>query len=194
MWRAYRYDQARNRLSYCPLRREGGEFVEGLITSLNFNGTLFAQMFNFLVLLVLLRVFAYKPFMNVLEKRRELIESSISAAEEDKKQAEQLRASLQADLKHTREEAAEVMARATKSAEDQAQQIIEAAKTEANRVKDSALAEIQREKEKAVAELRDQVATLSILVAGKIIEQKINDDIQKDLVNKFVKEAGDLPC
>ncbi|RYD01312.1 hypothetical protein N752_30415 [Desulforamulus aquiferis] len=61
MWRAYRYDQARNRLSYCPLRQEGGEFVEGLITSLNFNGTLFAQMFNFLVLLVLLRVFAYKP-------------------------------------------------------------------------------------------------------------------------------------
>ncbi|MDO7786830.1 F0F1 ATP synthase subunit B [Desulforamulus aquiferis] len=164
------------------------------MTSLNFNGTLFAQMFNFLVLLVLLRVFAYKPFMNVLEKRRELIESSISAAEEDKKQAEQLRASLQADLKRSREEAADVMARATKSAEDQAQQIIEAAKTEANRVKDSALAEIQREKEKAVAELRDQVATLSILVAGKIIEQKINDDIQKDLVNKFVKEAGDLPC
>ena len=162
--------------------------------SLGFNGTILAQMFNFLVLLILLRAVAYKPFMNMLEKRKELIESSIAAAEEDKKQAEQLRASLQADLKRSREEAAAVMARAAKNAEDQAQQIIEAAKAEANRVKDSALVEIQREKEKAVSELRDQVATLSILVAGKIIDQKLNDDIQKDLVNKFVKEAGDLPC
>ncbi len=162
--------------------------------SLGFNGTILAQMFNFLVLLILLRAVAYKPFMNMLEKRKELIESSIAAAEEDKKQAEQLRASLQADLKRSREEAAAVMARAAKNAEDQAQQIIEAAKAEANRVKDSALVEIQREKEKAVSELRDQVATLSILVAGKIIDQKLNDDIQKDLVNKFIKEAGDLPC
>lgn len=162
--------------------------------SLGFNGTMLAQMFNFLVLLILLRAVAYKPFMNMLEKRKELIESSIAAAEEDKKQAEALRASLQADLQRSRQEAADVLARASKSAEDQAQQIIEAAKAEATRVRDGALADIQREKEKAVAELRDQVATLSILVAGKIIDQKLNDDIQKDLVNKFVKEAGDLPC
>ncbi|WP_072914085.1 F0F1 ATP synthase subunit B [Desulforamulus aeronauticus] len=162
--------------------------------SLGFNGTLLAQMFNFLVLLILLRAVAYKPFMNMLEKRKELIESSIAAAEEDKKQAEALRASLQAELQHSRQEAAEIVARAAKNAEEQAQQIIEAAKAEAVRVRDGALADIQREKEKAVAELRDQVATLSILVAGKIIDQKLNDDIQKDLVNKFVKEAGDLPC
>ena len=162
--------------------------------SLGFNGTLLAQMFNFLVLLILLRAVAYKPFMNMLEKRKELIESSIAAAEEDKKQAEALRASLQAEMQRSRQEAAEIVARAAKTAEDQAQQIIEAAKAEAARVRDGALADIQREKEKAVAELRDQVATLSILVAGKIIDQKLNDDIQKDLVNKFVKEAGDLPC
>lgn len=176
--------------SLLSAQTEGGEFVE----SLGFNGTMLAQMFNFLVLLILLRAVAYKPFMNMLEKRKEYIESSIAAAEEDKKQAEQLRAALQADLQRSRQEAAEVMARASKNAEEQAQQIIEAAKAEATRVKDSALTEIQREKEKAVAELKDQVATLSILVAGKIIDQKLNDDIQKDLVNKFVKEAGDLPC
>lgn len=162
--------------------------------SLGLNGTILAQMFNFLVLLILLRAVAYKPFMNMLEKRRELIEGSIAAAEEDKKQAEQLRAALQADLQQSREQAAEILARVTKNAEEQAQQIIEAAKAEANRVKDGALAEIQREKERAVAELRDQVATLSILVAGKIIDQKLNADVQKDLVDKFVKEAGDLPC
>lgn len=162
--------------------------------SLAFNGTLLAQMFNFLVLLILLRAVAYKPFMRMLDKRRELIESSIAAAEEDKKQAEELRAALQADMQKSREQAAEILARANKNAEEQAQQIIDAAKVEATRVKDGALAEIQREKEKAVAELRDQVATLSILVAGKIIDQQLNDDVQKDMVDKFVKEAGELPC
>lgn len=162
--------------------------------SLAFNGTLLAQMFNFLVLLILLRAVAYKPFMRMLDKRRELIESSIAAAEEDKKQAEELRAALQADMQKSREQASEILARANKNAEEQAQQIIDAAKVEATRVKDGALAEIQREKEKAVAELRDQVATLSILVAGKIIDQQLNDDVQKDMVDKFVKEAGELPC
>jgi len=65
---------------------------------------------------------------------------------------------------------------------------------EANRVKDGALKEIEREKEKAVRELRDQVAVLSVMVAGKIIGKTVTSEIQHDLVQQFIREAGDLPC
>lgn len=160
--------------------------------ALGLNATILAQIFNFIVLLILLRLVAYKPIMGLLEKRKELISSSIAAAEEDKKQAEQLRAALLADLKRSKEEAQAVIQKATKAGEEQALQIIEAAKAEATRIKESALSDIQQERDKAVAELKDQVATLSVLVAGKVINRTMNAEIQQGLVKEFIKEAGDL--
>ena len=42
--------------------------------------------------------------------------------------------------------------------------------------------------------MREQVATLSILVASKIVSDKITADIQRGMIDEFIKEAGDLPC
>jgi F-type H+-transporting ATPase subunit b len=168
--------------------------MEGVIKSLGLNSTLVAQIFHFIVLLIFLRFVVYKPIVNVLEKRQQFIYDNVKAAEEERKQAEALRQSYLADMQKAREEAQAIIQQATKAGEAQAQQIIEAAKAEANRVKESALQEIEREKEKAVAELRDQVVTLSILVADKIIGKQITQDLQHGLVQEFIKEAGDLPC
>ncbi|OAT79782.1 F0F1 ATP synthase subunit B [Desulfotomaculum copahuensis] len=161
---------------------------------MKFNATLLAQFFHFILLLIFLRIVAYKPVANMLKSRQEFITNNVAAAEEDRKQAEALRQQYLADMQKAREEAQAIIQQATKAGEVQAQEIIEAAKTEANRVKDNALQEIAREKEKAVAELRDQVASLSVLVAGKIINQTITPEIQHGLVQDFIKEAGDLPC
>jgi len=98
------------------------------------------------------------------------------------------------DLQQAKNEAQSIIQKATKAAEDQAREIMEAAKAEANRQKETALQDIGREREKAVAELRDQVAALSVLVAGKIVSEKITADIQRDMIDEFIKEAGDLPC
>lgn len=161
---------------------------------MEFNATLLAQIFHFVLLLIFLRVVAYKPVANILKSRQEFIANNVAAAEEERKQAEALRQQTLADLQKAREEAQAMIQQATKSGEAQAQQIIEAAKAEAQRIKENALQEIAREKEKAVAELRDQVATLSVLVAGKIINQTITPDIQHNLVKEFIDEAGGLPC
>ncbi len=161
---------------------------------LEFNATLLAQIFHFVVLLIFLRVVAYKPIARLIKQRQDYIASNVAAAEEERAKAEQLRQQYLADLQRARTEAQEIFAQATKAAELQAQEIIAAAKEEANRVKESALADIQREREKAVRELREQVASLSVLVAGKIISQTITPEIQRQLVYDFIKEAGDLPC
>ena len=165
-----------------------------IVAALGLNATLMAQVFHFLVLLLFLRLVVYKPLVNLLEKRQEFIANNVAAAEEERKQAEALRQQYLADMAKARTQAQEMIKQATKAGEEQARQIIEAAKEEAAKAKDSALQDIQREKEKAVAELRDHVATLSVLVAGKIISRRIDDDIQRSLVDEFIKEAGDLPC
>lgn len=161
---------------------------------LEFNATLLAQIVDFIILLIFLRVVAYKPLMKVLADRSEHIANSIAAAEQERQQAEQLKAGYETEMRRAREQAQEIIQKATRAGEEQALDIIENARSEAARLKEAALAEIQREKQKAVAELRDQVASLSILVAGKIINQKLNDDIQHSMVQDFIKEAGELPC
>jgi F-type H+-transporting ATPase subunit b len=161
---------------------------------LEFNATVLAQIFHFIVLLIFLRVVAYKPIAKLLKERQDYIANSVAATEEERAQAEQLKLQYQADLQKARGEAQAIIAQATKTAELQAQEVIAGAKEEANRVKESALADIRREREKAVRELRDQVAALSVLVAGKIINQTITPELQRQLVYNFIEEAGDLPC
>ncbi len=165
-----------------------------VINALGLNATLVAQIFNFIVLLIFLRVVVFKPLVNVLEQRQKAIAGNVAAAENERKEAEALRQSYLAEMQKSKEEAQAIIQQATKAGEAQAQQILEAAKSEAVRIKDSALADIEREKEKAVAELREQVVTLSILVANKVVSKKITDDVQHDMVREFIKEAGDLPC
>lgn len=161
---------------------------------LEFNGTLLAQIVDFIILLIFLRLVAYKPLMKVLADRSDHIANSIAAAEQERQQAEQLKAGYEAEMRRAREQAQEIIQKATKAGEEQAVEIIENAKNEATRLKDAALTEIEREKQKAVAELRDQVASLSVLVAGKIINQKLTNEIQHSMVQDFIKEAGELPC
>lgn len=161
---------------------------------LEFNATLIAQIFNFVILLIFLRLVAYKPIAKLLKDRQDFITNSVAAAEEERKQAQELHEQYLAEMKKAREEAQALIAQATKVAETQAQEIIAVAKDEANRAKDGALKEIEREKEKVVRELRDQVAVLSVMVAGKIIGKTVTSEIQHDLVQQFIREAGDLPC
>jgi len=168
--------------------------LETLTTALKLNSTLIAMIFHFLVLLLFLRLVVYKPLVNMIEKRQEFIANNVAAAEEERKQAEALRQQYLADMEQARAQAQEMIQKATRAGEEQAREIIEEAKLEASKIKDNALLDIQREKEKAVAELREHVATLAVLVAGKVVNEKMTADIQSNLVDEFIKEAGDLPC
>lgn len=159
-----------------------------------FNATLLAQIFNFIVLLIFLRLVVWKPLLRVIDRRKEKIAANVTAAEQNRQEAEALQAQLKAELARAREEAQSIIQRATKTAEDEAAGIIESSKNEANRIKENAMKDIQMERDKAVAELRNEVAGLSILVASKIVSEKMTDDVQEDLVNKFIDEAGRLPC
>ena len=161
---------------------------------LEFNATLLAQIADFIILLIFLRLVAYKPLMKVLAARQEHIAKTIEAAEQERQQAEQFRAGYEAEMRRAREQAQEIIQKAAKAGEEQSLQIIENAKNEAAKLKEAALSEIEREKQKAIAELRDHVASLSVLVAGKIINKNMSNQIQRDMINDFIKEAGELPC
>lgn len=161
---------------------------------LDIDATLVAQILSFLLLLWVLRKYAYRPLLEGLEKRSQYIEQNIKSAEQQKVEAEAMKAEYQAELKQARQEAQAIIERATKASEERGKEIINESRDEADRLKKAAVAEIELEKQKAVAELRGQVAALSVLAAGKIIEKNLDPATHNVLVDEFIKEVGDLPC
>ena len=111
-------------------------------------GTIAYTLFIFLLLLVMLRKFAWGPLMGIMKEREEHVANEIDAAERNNAEAKKLVEEQREMLKQSRVEAQELIERAKKQAVDQKDVIVAAAKEEAESIKASAVQEIQREKSK----------------------------------------------
>lgn len=145
----------------------------------------------FMILLLLLRKFAWGPMMNMMKEREEHVANEIEVAEQSRKEAEKYLEEQRKEVERAREEAQSIIESAKKTSEVQGAEIVSQSRREAERVKENALAEISREKEQAVAELREQVGSLSVMIATKIIEKELDEKQQKQLIEEYVKEAGE---
>jgi F-type H+-transporting ATPase subunit b len=154
-------------------------------------GDILYQLVIFLVLLALLKKFALGPIMNMMKQREEHIANEITSSEERNKEALKLIEEQRELLKQARLEAQSLVENAKKLGEQQKEEIIQAAREESGRLKDGALKEIEQEKEQAVAALRAQVASLSVLIASKVIEKELNEQEQEKLINDYINEVGE---
>ncbi|MDD2497022.1 MAG: F0F1 ATP synthase subunit B [Desulfitobacteriaceae bacterium] len=147
---------------------------------------------NFVVLLAILYKFLYGPLLKMMENRQNDIKSNISQAEEIRNEAETLRVQLTAELDKARKEAQEIIASATKIGEETKNSIITEAKNSAVKMTEKAQEEIQREKEQALADIRNEVASLAILAAGKVLGKAMTGEEHKKLVDKYIQEVGGI--
>ncbi|MEN2767297.1 F0F1 ATP synthase subunit B [Ornithinibacillus xuwenensis] len=154
-------------------------------------GDMLTQLFFFVVLLILLRKFAWGPVMDMMKKREEYVASEIDAAEQSRLEAEKAANEANEQLKQTKLEAQKIIEDAKNAGVKQEQDIIESARMEADRIKKAAQQEIQNEKEKALQALQDQVASLSVLIASKVIEKELSAQDQEKLINEYIKEVGE---
>jgi F-type H+-transporting ATPase subunit b len=161
---------------------------------LHFDYTLPAQIISFLLLVWLLSKYAWKPLMNMMEQRRINIENTLTQAQEERQQAEQIKKEYQEEMRQARQEAQELIAKATKVSEERTVEILALAREEAEKIKKSALVDIERERDRAVSEVKAQVADLSVAVAEKIIRQKLDMPNQEKLIEQFIQEVGEMPC
>ncbi|HBS60958.1 MAG TPA: ATP synthase F0 subunit B [Firmicutes bacterium] len=163
------------------------------------NATLFAQIIHFLLLVVVLTWVAYKPITQALADRQTYISSTIDAAEKQQAEAAKMQEEYKALLVQARAEAQSIVDKATKLGEQTREDIIRETKEETAKMLKLAKSEIAREQEKALADLRNEVAALSVLAAGKIIGEKLDAQAHEKLVQNFIgqldnKGAGGLPC
>ncbi|KEZ49081.1 F0F1 ATP synthase subunit B [Metabacillus indicus] len=154
-------------------------------------GDILFQLVIFLILLALLRKYALGPVMGIMKQREEHIASEINASEAKHAEAKKLADEQRELLKQARTEAQSLVESAKKLGEKQKEDIILVARSEAERIKQSALKEIATEKEQAITALREQVASLSILIATKVIEKELNEKEQEKLIHDYIKEVGE---
>ncbi|CAM3344117.1 F0F1 ATP synthase subunit B [Paenibacillus lupini] len=152
--------------------------------------SLIIQLIAFLILLYLLKRYAFGPLLGIMEQRRQYVAEQIANAETSKKEAEQQLEQQKQALQEARKEAYDIIEQARATSSKQADDIIQVAKSESTRLKDEAVKDIESEKNKAVAALREEVGGISVKIASKIIEKQVDEKSQEQLVNQYLKEVG----
>jgi F-type H+-transporting ATPase subunit b len=143
---------------------------------------------NFVVFLVLLYQFAFKPVSAMLSERRERIEQGLRDAEQAKRDRENAEQERLAAITEARREANDILARAQKVAQETRDADIAATREELERMRTRATDEIEAEKGRALAELRSEVAELALQAAGRVVRETMTDQRQRRLVEEFLAE------
>ncbi len=163
--------------------------MDKLINDFSF-GLFFWQILLFILLLLLLNKYAWKPILKAVNDREDGIKNALDEADKARQEMIELKSSNDKILKEARAEREAMLkdARATKNS-----MITEAkdeAKTQANKIIEQAKVAIENEKQSAITDLKNQVAELSIEIAEKVMKKELSDKSkQEKLIEKMLDEA-----
>jgi F-type H+-transporting ATPase subunit b len=148
-------------------------------------GYFLVQTFNFLILLVVLRVWVYKPIVGLLEKRRQ----SIAQGLEDARVAAEARANAEKEaekiIADANRQSGQIVAEAKERAEVAARDVRASAEAEAGKSREKALAEVEEERNRILGDLRGQIAGISIAAAQKLVGEALDEKRQHALLAEF---------
>jgi len=150
------------------------------------------QILGFLLMVWILRRYAWGPVIGMLEARREKIAGEFKEGERLKAEAMGLKARYDAELKTIDVQARQRITEAVAEGQKVAGEIRTQAQAEAAARLERAADEIVREREKAKEVLKEQVIALSLRTAEKILRQKLDDPAQRKLASEFIDEVGAL--
>ena len=146
---------------------------------------------SFLLLIFLVKKYAWGNITSVLDERAEKISSDIDGAEEARKKAEELASKRETELAGSRTEAKTIIENAKETAEKSKADILAEAKLEAGRLKEKANQEIAQNKAEALQSVKGEVADLTVSLAGKIISQNLDGHAHKELIDQYIDQLGE---
>lgn len=146
---------------------------------------------SFLLLIFLVKKFAWGNITSILDARAEKIINDIDQAEAARKKAEELAAKREAELAGSRQEATTILETAKETAEKNKAHILSEANQEALRLKEKAQLEISQNKEEAMNSIKGDVADLTVNLAGKLLSQQLDSEGHRQLIDRYLNELGD---
>lgn len=153
-------------------------------------GLVFWTVITFLLLLFVLRKFAWKPILGAVSDREEGIKKALASAEDARKEMENLQADNERILKEARAERESMLKEARELKNKMIADAKEEAQAQASKMIEQAQVAIESEKKAAMAELKNHVAGLSVEIAEKVVKGELADKgKQLDLVESMLGEA-----
>ena len=144
-----------------------------------------------LVLFIGLSYLLFIPARNLLNKRKEYIESQLAEASQAKKDALEMKEEYDSKLSKVDEESAEILAEARKKAKKRESEIVAEAGEEAHRIVTRAEKEVALEKDKVRDEMKQEMVQVATLMAGKFVSKSLDEKTQAELVAETLKDMGD---
>jgi len=150
---------------------------------------LVAFLINFLVLFGLLTVVLYKPVLKMLDERAAKIKESLEQAEKIKEQTSRSEEQIKAAVEAARKEGQVIIAQASLIAEKLKEEAKDGARKEADVIVKKAKDEIKLERDKSIADLRSEFSNLTILAAEKVIQESLDAQKHRRLIDEVLEQT-----
>lgn len=152
-------------------------------------GTVFWMLLSFLMILFILKKFAWKPILTALKEREASIDNALRSADKAREKMEQLKADNEKIIKEAKNERDNLLKDARLVKDMIISEAKEKANTETEKIIKDARVKIENEKNAALDEIKNQIAIFSIEIAEKILKKKLESTKdQKDLINELIDE------
>jgi len=148
-------------------------------------------LLNTLTIFFVASKFLFKPVMKIISDRQQEIDGMYEAAGSARKEAEALRTEYQQKLSAAQQTSERLVKEAVLRGQNREEEIIRKANAEAAAIMDKAAADIAMEKKKAINDAKDEIAGLSLAIAGKVVGRELNSRDQSALIDQFIKDLGD---
>lgn len=149
-------------------------------------GTILAQMLNFFILVWILARFAYKPLVSMMQERKERIAKDLADAQAARAEAEQFKADYAAQIANARQEAQQIVEKAVQQAEATTREQLAAAREQIEREKERARQDIVNERDRAMNNLRNEVISLSVAMATKVVAKDMDSETNTKLIEDAI--------
>lgn len=147
-------------------------------------------MCNTLITFAIIKKFLFKPVRKMLAAREEEVQAMYGNAEKAQTEAEQMRSEYTERLAKAKEEAAEIVGSATRRATVRSEEILKESSQQAAAMMKKAESTIEQERKKAMNELKDEVASLSVMIASKVIERDVKEADHERFIEEFIDKVG----
>ena len=146
---------------------------------------------SFLLLIILIKKFAWENITSTFEQRAKKISDDIDGAESARQKAEDLAQKRETELAGSRQEATTIIENAKETAEKNKAGILADAADEAGRLKEKANQEIAQTKAEALNSIKGDVADLTVNLASKILGQQLDQEAHKELIDRYIDKVGE---
>lgn len=147
---------------------------------------------SFVLLLVLLRLFAWDNITAIFKEREDKIAAELDASNRLQDEAKQLAKKRQEELKKAQDEAGAILVAAKEAGQEKERQLISQAEETAQQMTQRANLAIAQKERDAAQQVQSDLAQMSLLLTEKLLSHNLDETAQSELIDRYIKELGEV--